>query len=129
MSTEKDKEDHIDIIDVENFTPDILYNTDIEEHTKNAFDKILDKEKSELLNLQAKSKGRSKLRSWIYNWGERKNHPTDSKKFIFECSQKLDNGEDCTAKIETSRPTGNIINHFNRKHKIYEHSKPLTTTP
>ncbi|RIA83028.1 hypothetical protein C1645_834452 [Glomus cerebriforme] len=90
---------------------------------------LLNEEKSDsdLLN-QVKSKGGSKLRSWIYNWGERKNHPTDSKTFIFECNQKLDSGDICTAKIETTGSTGNIISHLARKHKIYEHSKPLTTT-
>ena len=62
----------------------------------------------------------------MYNWGERKKHPTDPKKFIFECNQKLDNGENCTAKIETSGPTGNIISHLSQKHKVYEHSKPLS---
>ncbi|PKB95363.1 hypothetical protein RhiirA5_436854 [Rhizophagus irregularis] len=55
------------------------------------------------------------------------NHPTDSKKFIFVCNQKLDNGENCTTRIETLGSTGNIISHLKRKHKIYEHS--IATTP
>ena len=61
--------------------------------------------------------------------GEQKIHPTDPKKFIFECNQKLDTGDKCTAKIETSGSTGNIISHLGRKHKIYEYSKSLTITP
>ena len=100
----------------------------LNEHTKNAFEELLNNGKSDLLNLQVKNKGGSKLRSWIYNWGERKN-PTDLKKIIFVCNQKLENGENCTTKIETSGPTGNIISHLGRKHKIYEHSKPPASTP
>ncbi|GBC16433.1 hypothetical protein GLOIN_2v1486989 [Rhizophagus irregularis DAOM 181602=DAOM 197198] len=135
MSTERTLETHvqsednyIDIIDIENHTPvtSPLDNTNIEEYTKNAFDKLLNKEEHDL-DFQAKNKGGSKLRSWVYNWGERKNHPSNPNKFIFECNQKLDNGENCTSKIETSGPTGNIISHLNRKHKIYEHSKPSAT--
>ncbi|GBC42762.2 zinc finger BED domain-containing protein 1-like [Rhizophagus irregularis DAOM 181602=DAOM 197198] len=112
----------------ENHTPvtSPLDNTNIEEYTKNAFDKLLNKEEHDL-DFQTKNKGGSKLRSWVYNWGERKNHPSNPNKFIFECNQKLDNGENCTSKIETSGPTGNIISHLNRKHKIYEHSKPSAT--
>src|SRR3954466_5239692 len=133
MSIERTYKKHArsanDIIDVENLTPPSLDDNGVEEHAKNAFDKLLNKESSDLLNLQAKNnKGSSKVRSWVYNWGERKNHPTDSKKFIFECNQKLDNSKNCTTKIETLGPTGNIISHLNRKHKIYEHSKPSTTT-
>ncbi|GES83504.1 zinc finger BED domain-containing protein 4-like [Rhizophagus clarus] len=73
--------------------------------------------------------GGSKLRSWVYNWGERVSHPTDSKKYIFVCNQKLESGENCNTKIETSGPTGNIISHLGRRHKIYEHSKPPSSTP
>ncbi|GBB84253.1 hypothetical protein RclHR1_10880008 [Rhizophagus clarus] len=51
------------------------------------------------------------------------------KKYIFVCNQKLESGENCNTKIETSGPTGNIINHLDRRHKIYEHSKPLSSTP
>ncbi|CAB4484925.1 unnamed protein product [Rhizophagus irregularis] len=139
MSTERtieirlqSEDNYIDIIDIENLTPPenllppLEDTNSIEEYTKNAFDKLLDKEEHNL-NFQTKSKGGSKLRSWIYNWGERKNHPTNSNKYIFECNQKLDNGENCAAQIKTSGPTGNIISHLNRKHKIYEHSKPLST--
>ncbi|CAB4475853.1 unnamed protein product [Rhizophagus irregularis] len=135
MSTERTLETHvqsednyIDIIDIENHTPvtSPLDNTNIEEYTKNAFDKLLNKEEHDL-DFQTKNKGGSKLRSWVYNWGERKNHPSNLNKFIFKCNQKLDNGENCTSKIETSGPTGNIISHLNRKHKIYEHSKPSAT--
>ncbi|GBC39634.2 zinc finger BED domain-containing protein RICESLEEPER 2-like [Rhizophagus irregularis DAOM 181602=DAOM 197198] len=138
MSTERtieirlqSEDNYIDIIDIENLTPPenllppLEDTNSIEEYTKNAFDKLLDKEHN--LNFQTKSKGGSKLQSWIYNWGERKNYPTNSNKYIFECNQKLDNGENCAAQIETSGPTGNIISHLNRKHKIYEHSKPLST--
>ena len=42
----------------------------LNEHTKNAFEELLNNGKSDLLNLQVKNKGGSKLRSWIYNWGE-----------------------------------------------------------
>ncbi|RGB43959.1 hypothetical protein C1646_749176 [Rhizophagus diaphanus] len=108
MSTERTLETHaqsednyIDIIDIKNHTPVTSpLDTNIEEYTKNA---------------------------WIYNWGEQKNHPSNPNKFIFECNQKLDNGENCTSKIETFGPTGNIISHLNRKHKIFEHSKPSST--
>ena len=93
----------------------------------NAFNKILNKEKSNLSNIHNKGKGGSKLRSWIYYWGERKAHPTNPKNYIFKCNQKLDNGKNCSVEIETSGPTGNIISH--RKHKIYEYFKPLTTEP
>ncbi|GBC33907.2 zinc finger BED domain-containing protein 4-like [Rhizophagus irregularis DAOM 181602=DAOM 197198] len=114
----------IDIIDIEKLTPDDANNGTLNEHMKNAFDELLNnKEESDSL----KSKGSSKLRSWIYNWGERINHPTDSKKFIFVCNQKLDDGENCTMRIETLGSTGNIISHLGRKHKIYEHS--IATTP
>ncbi|GBC42544.2 zinc finger BED domain-containing protein 4-like [Rhizophagus irregularis DAOM 181602=DAOM 197198] len=108
MSTERTLETHvqsednyIDIIDIENHTPvtSPLDNTNIEKYTKNAFDKLLNKEEHDL-DFQAKNKGGSKLRN---------------------------NGENCTSKIETSSPTGNIISHLNRKHKIYEHSKPSAT--
>ena len=123
--------DRNDIIDIERFITDDIDDGSLDEHTKNVnmFDELLNKEKSDLLNPQTKNKGGSKVRSWIYNWGERINHPTDSKKYIFVCNQKLDNGENCTTKIETSGPTGNIISHLNWKHKIFEHSKPLTTKP
>jgi hypothetical protein len=118
-------------IDVEKLMSPSLDNTDdgvLEKHT-NAFERLLNEEKSDSDSLnQVKSKGGSKLRSWIYNWGERKNHPTDSKTFIFECNQKLDSGDICTTKIETTGSTGNIISYLVRKHKIYEHSKPLTAT-
>ncbi|GBC12604.1 zinc finger BED domain-containing protein 1-like [Rhizophagus irregularis DAOM 181602=DAOM 197198] len=118
---------NIDYIDVEKFIPS-LNNTDdnILEKNANIFEKL--EEKSDSLKVQVKNKGGSKLRSWIYNWGERKNHPTDPKKFIFECNQILDNGELCATKIETTGSTGNIISHLGRKHKIYEHSTPLTAT-
>ncbi|CAB5187647.1 unnamed protein product [Rhizophagus irregularis] len=138
MSTERtieirlqSEDNYINIIDIENLTPPenllppLEDTNSIEEYTKNAFYKLLDKEHN--LNFQTKSKGGSKLQSWIYNWGERKNYPTNSNKYIFECNQKLDNGENCAAQIETSGPTGNIISHLNRKHKIYEHFKPLST--
>ena len=82
-----------DIIDIEKLISDEWDDTNDE--ILNAFDKLLNKEKPDLLNLQVKSKGSSKLRSWIYNWDERINHPTDPKKFIFVCKQS-DNGEDCT---------------------------------
>ncbi len=39
----------------------------IKEHAKNAFDELLNQEKSDLLNLQSKNKRGSKLRSWVYN--------------------------------------------------------------
>jgi hypothetical protein len=120
--------DNIDYIDVEKYTPLPSLdnsNDNVSEKYINAFGKLLNREKSGSLN-QVKSKGGSKLRSWIYHWGERKNHPTDPKKFIFECNQILDNGDKCTTKIETTGSTGNIISHLERKHKIYEHSKPLT---
>ena len=100
--------DREDIIDIEKLTSDDTNDKILNEH---AFDKLLNKEKPDLLNLQVKSKGSSKLRSWIYNWGERINHSTDPKKFIFVCKQS-DNGEDCT-KIETTGSTGNIISHLN----------------
>lgn len=61
--------------------------------------------------------------------GERKTHLTDPSKYIFKCNKKYDNGENCTVEIETSSPTGNIISHLNRKHRIYEYFKPPTTTP
>jgi hAT family C-terminal dimerisation region len=134
MSIERTSEKHsrseddshiefIDIIDIEKLTPNDTNNGTLNEHMKNAFEELLNnKEGSDSL----KSKGSSKLRSWVYNWGERINHPTDSKKFIFVCNQKLDNGEDCTTRIETSGSTGNIISHLGRKHKIYEHSKTIT---
>ncbi|PKY46940.1 hypothetical protein RhiirA4_521324 [Rhizophagus irregularis] len=55
----------IDIIDIEKLTPDDANNETLNEHMKNAFDELLNnKEKSDSL----KSKGSSKLRSWIYNW-------------------------------------------------------------
>ncbi|GES81124.1 zinc finger BED domain-containing protein 4-like [Rhizophagus clarus] len=58
---------------------------------KNAFEELLiNKKNSDLLNLQIKNKGGSKLRSWVYNWGERSSWS---------------------------------------KHKIYEHSKPPSSTP
>ena len=118
-----------DSIETERLIPYDTADEILNEHTKNAFEELLNNGKSDLLNLQVKNKGGSKLRSWIYNWGERKNHPTDLKKFIFVCNQKLENGENCTTKIETSGPTGNIISHLGRKHKIYEHSKPPASTP
>src|SRR5437763_16092122 len=74
-------------------------------------------------NLIFKNKGSSKLCSWVYNWNERINHLTDTKKFIFVCKQS-DNGKDCT-KFETTGSTSNIISHL----KIYEHTKPLAATP
>ncbi|CAB4482282.1 hypothetical protein RhiirA5_408006 [Rhizophagus irregularis] len=40
--------------------------------------------------------------------------------------QTKNNDENCTVKIKTSGPTSNI-SYLNRKHKIYEHSKPLST--
>ncbi|EXX72408.1 zinc finger BED domain-containing protein 1-like [Rhizophagus irregularis DAOM 181602=DAOM 197198] len=88
---------------------------DIQRKTENAFDK-LNKEKSGdsgPSNVQNKGKGGSKLRSW----------------YIIGCNQKYDNGEYCTVEIEISGPTGNIISHLNRKHKIYESTKPAITTP
>ena len=121
--------DNIDYIDVEKCTPlPSLDNSSDDDNSKkhtNAFERLLDRERSDSLN-QVKSKGGSKLCSWVYHWGEWKNHPTEPKKFIFECNQILDNGNKCATTIETSGPTGNIISHLGRKHKIYEHSKPLT---
>ena len=117
--------DREDIIDIEKLTSDDNNDKILNEH---AFDKLLNKEKPDLLNLQVKNKGNSKLHSWVYNWNEQINYLTDPKKIIFECNQKLDNSENCTAKIETLGPTGNIISHLSRKHKIYEHYKPSTTT-
>ncbi|POG60462.1 hypothetical protein GLOIN_2v1486989 [Rhizophagus irregularis DAOM 181602=DAOM 197198] len=73
MSTERTLETHvqsednyIDIIDIENHTPvtSPLDNTNIEEYTKNAFDKLLNKEEHDL-DFQAKNKGGSKFRSWV----------------------------------------------------------------
>src|SRR5581483_3522248 len=115
-----------DVIDLEK---DYADNGNSDEHAKNVFDELLNKEKStDLLNIQDKNKG-SKVRSWIYLWGNRINHPTDPKRYIYVCDQVLDNGKNCTTRIETSGSTGNIISHLNRKHKIFEHSKPSTTTP
>ncbi|CAB4484563.1 hypothetical protein RhiirA5_435687 [Rhizophagus irregularis] len=74
-------------------------------------------------------KRRIKTSQLVYYWGEQKTHPTDSNKYIFKCNQKYDNGEYCTVEIEISGPTGNIISHLNRKHKIYESTKPAITTP
>ncbi|RGB27636.1 hypothetical protein C1646_768836 [Rhizophagus diaphanus] len=122
MSTERtikihlqSEDNYIDIIDIENLIPPEnlllpLENT-IKEYTKNTFDKLLNKKEYDL-NFQTK---------------KRKNYPTNSNKYIFECNQKLNNGENCAAQIETSGPTGNIISHLNQKHKIYEYSKPLST--
>src|ERR1700733_14947943 len=76
-----------------NTSPNIIINDEgpddenTNAHKKNAFDELLNKEKSDSSNL-IKEKGGLKLRSWIYNWGERKSHPTDSKKYIFKCNQK-----------------------------------------
>ncbi|CAB4488432.1 hypothetical protein RhiirA1_462996 [Rhizophagus irregularis] len=114
----------INIIDIEKLTPDDANNGTLNEHMKNAFDELFNnKEESDSL----KSKGSSKFHSWIYNWGEQINHPTNSKKFIFVCNQKLDNDENCITRIETLGSTGNIISHIVQKHKIYEHS--IATTP
>src|SRR5215204_5597910 len=99
MSTEKtsmsENNDNINYVDI--------VNDNISEKETNIFEKS--EEKTDSLNIQVKSKGGSKLRSWIYNWGERKIHPKDSKKFIFECNQPLDSGEICIAKIEISDST------------------------
>ena len=115
--------DREDIIDIEKLTSDDTNDKILNEH---AFDKLLNKEKPDLLNLQVKNKGNSKLHSWVYNWNEQINYLTDPKKIIFVCKQS-DNGEDCT-KIETTGSTGNIISHLSQKHKIYEHTKPLAAT-
>ena len=66
-----------DSIETERLIPYDTADEILNEHTKNAFEELLNNGKSDLLNLQVKNKGGSKLRSWIYNWGERKNHPTD----------------------------------------------------
>ncbi|EXX65473.1 hypothetical protein RirG_132930 [Rhizophagus irregularis DAOM 197198w] len=76
MSTERtieirlqSEDNYIDIIDIENLTPPenllppLEDTNSIEEYTKNAFDKLLDKEEHNL-NFQTKSKGGSKLRSY-----------------------------------------------------------------
>ncbi|RIA81941.1 hypothetical protein C1645_836157 [Glomus cerebriforme] len=55
----------------------------------------------------------------------------NGEKFDFDLlNLQVKNSENiCTAKIETTGPTGNIISYLVQKHKIYEHSKPLTVTP
>ena len=73
-----------DIIDIEKLTLDYANNGNSDKCTKNVFDELLNKEKSsDLLNIQDKNKGGSKVRSWIYLWGNRINHPTDPKKYIY----------------------------------------------
>ena len=54
-TTERGEDNYIDIIDIENLTPSGLDDTnsieELEEHTKNAFDRLLNKDESDLSNL------------------------------------------------------------------------------
>ncbi|GET01513.1 zinc finger BED domain-containing protein 1-like [Rhizophagus clarus] len=95
-----------DIIEVENIIEiEKLIPADDIAGKKNAFEELLiNKKNSDLLNLQIKNKGKIK-------------------------TPQLESGENCNTKIETSGSTGNIISHFGRRHKIYKHSKPPSSTP